>query len=141
MFSSSVIWAIHVLSELDKYRAQVSAERQGKKKVGMLFSTTNRMQKPVLRNVLKKMVTAGYIELLPGPSYELKMDIRKISVGKLIRLFHGNICIGEPYDHYQTIGRESFRTEDYRNLLQFENTLQESLEKQLQAVNISDFRL
>lgn len=141
MFSANVIWAIHILSELDKHQAEVSAGKQDKKSSGMRFTTSSQMQKPVLRCVLKKLVSVGYIELLPPPrlSYKLKIDIRHVTIIGLIHIFHGGICMGEIYDHYKTVGKEFFNTEAYRNLLNFESSLQKSLEQQLQAVCIGDF--
>lgn len=136
MFSSSVIWAIHVLSELGRYERDSSDEINR----GVVFTTDNQMQKPVLRKVMKKLVAAGYVERLSANNaYRLATDISSLTVCDLIRHFHGGICIGEIYDHYQTVGREPFRTKGYRDFLQFENKLQKSLEKQLQKISVGDF--
>ena len=142
MFSANVIWAVHILSELDKHRAEVSARKQNKKSPGMRFTATSPMQKSVLRCVLKRLVSVGYIELLPSPqlSYKLKTDIRQITIIGLIRIFHGGICMGEIYDHYQTVGKEMFRTGEYGKLLLFENKLRQSIEKQLLTMHIGELQ-
>lgn len=138
MLSSQVIWAIHVLSQLDNYE-QISSDRNVDKRYnkGLILTTDNKMQKPVLRNVLRKLATAGYIESQSVyNAYRLKIDISDISIFQLIQLFHGGICIGEIYDHAQTIGKELFQTGEYRTLQGLESELQQTMENRLQMIRI-----
>lgn len=142
MFSSSVIWAIHVLSELDDFERTCAASASGDRlNRGLILTTDNKMQKSILRSVLRKLVTVGYIEnRFAYNAYRLRRDISDISIFQLVQLFHGGVCIGEPFDHSQTVGKEMFRTGEYGKLLLFENKQRQSIEKQLLTMHIGELQ-
>ena len=135
MFSPYVITAIEVLLRLDSQ----GAERRGTDFTKLLRLSA--MRRPILRKVLRRLSVGRYIELVSAPNrYILRADIGEISLLQIIRLFHGDICLGEVYDHYQILGRENYDSEHYRVFMAYEHSLFATLSAELSVKAITDFK-
>lgn len=135
MFSSHVAWAVYVLIELDKVL------NTGNNPKGMIISTDNKMHKSVLHNVLRRLMSIGYIARTSSYNkYRLTVNISQVSIYALVKLFHGDVCIGEIYDHCHTIGKENFTTAEFNNFLSYERDFKESICIRMQETYLCDLK-
>lgn len=135
MFSPYVITAIEVLLRLDSE----GAEQRGTDFTELLRLSA--MRRPIVRKVLSRLSAGRYIELVSAPNrYILRADIGEISLLQVIRLFHGDICLGEAYDHYLTLGRENYDSEHYKVFIAYEHNVYETLAAELSVKALTDFK-
>lgn len=140
MLSANVICAIHVLLEMNKAQEKNTGKPLSPPLLSEQFGMNGDLNRPVLRRVLHTLVKAKYVTYDYRRKYTLLCEVSKVTLLDLIRLFHGGVCIGEPYDHYRTIGREFFPTEEYRKLLKVEECFAAEFTERLQSVTLGELR-
>lgn len=136
MFSSKVILAAEVLLYLEPQRPDIRKQPGREPKVLLEAGSPHR---PALLAVLRRLVESRYIVLAPqGKGYLSLVDPAEISVLHLVQLFHGDVCIGEAYDHALTIGRERINSNSCRQLRCFEEQLRTHIRRQLGAMSLAE---
>lgn len=142
MFSSEVVLAVEVLLSLNKYQESAPDEKCAKTKDVAFLASGNTMRKAILRKVLRKLWTERYISVKLGnpKKYALVKDPNEITVLNLIQLFHGDICIGEGYDHYLARGHENIPTQSYVLFWLYEKKLYQQLRDEFETMPITRFK-
>ena len=139
MFSYQIVSAIEVLLRMKQAQEEASPKelRQG---FGMQeIDTDQLLDRSLMRLVFRKLLSKGYIAHANAPQhYKLATDPHQITILDLVALFHGDICIGEIYDHYLTRGRENYDTQFYQNLRAFESVLHRELRQKFN-IPITEF--
>lgn len=137
MFSSKIILAAEVLLYLEPQRSDVHKQRGRDPRMLLPQRSTHRA---ALLAVLRRLTETRYI--VPdrqGKGYLRLAEPSEVSLLHLIRLFHGDVCIGEAYDHYLTLGSEKLNTDSYRSFRDCEKGLSDSIRRRLRKIHVSDF--
>lgn len=138
MLSVTIICAAHVLLELDKVKD--CGQQQGGGLFSPEFGIFDDLRRHTLRRVLRTLLRVGYIQTTPNKRYTILKDVEQITLMDLIRIFHGDVCVGEVFDHYKSIGMENLKTPEYRNLLKLEIEISKELVQRFEAIRLRDFR-
>ena len=143
MLSSNVIFAIEVLLRLDRVdpnTATAAYVHVSGTDLSELLSA-NKMLKSSYLAVLRRLMQNGYIASTSRRNCFVALcDPNQITVLQLVKLFHGDICIGEQYAHRLTFGCGRPSTAAGCNLLAFENRLYNVLYKIFLHMPITTFR-
>lgn len=134
--------AVEVLLSLNMAQDDTPEQKKAQSKDVTFLATGNTMQKSILRNVLRRLLMTRYISVNIGnpKKYALQKNPEEITLMHLIQLFHGDICIGESYDHYQVRGYESIPTQSYVLFRRYERQLYEELRDNIAKMPITTFR-
>lgn len=138
MLSVHIICAVHVLQELDKARCNTKKPDRGLFPDD--FHLDDDFRRPILRRVLRTLLRLGYVEVSTKKKYTVHIDVGEITLMDLVRIFHGEVCIGESFDHYLSVGPEYLKTREYQHLLKFESLLQGELTRRLEGIRLRDLR-
>lgn len=136
MFSSKVILAVEVLLYLEQHRPDMS--RQQGRDPKMLLGAGSCFR-PTLLVVLRRLTEARYII----PAWQKKGYLRlvepaEINLLQLVQLFHGDVCLGELYDHTLTIGRERIDSDSFRRLMSLDEKIRARLRRQLKSISLAE---
>lgn len=137
MFSSKVILATEVLLYLEPLHPDVH-KQQGRDPRMLLPQGS--LHRAALFAVLRRLTESRYI--VPdrkGKGYLRLVEPSRVSMLDIVRLFHGDVCIGEAYDHYSTLGTEKLNTDSYRSFRDCEKGLYDSIRRRLRKILVSDF--
>lgn len=136
MLSLKVIFAAEVLLRMD---AQSDTQEKGCQDfdVRMLYDEIDVSQRSILRCVIRQLMQSRYIEMIGQNKFLLLKKPAQITLLNLVSLFHGGVCIGELFDHYQMRGRENFTTETYRQLMIAERRLNDDLHTKLADITLA----
>lgn len=137
MFSQKIIFAVEILLQLELVE-EVSRHSRGTDVSAYL--SPGAMRRTMSSSVLRQLVQARYIASTGGRRFVLLRDPSQITLLQLVQLFHGALCIGEPYDHYGTLGYENYPSQHYRALRRYEKRLSDKWSKELGERTISDLR-
>lgn len=96
--------------------------------------------RPFLRKVCRKLQEHAYIYQAKLPwHFVLLKNPEEITVLQVIRVFHGDVCLGEPYNHRLTLGGERYGSSSGRQFREFESEMKERCLRYL-SVPITQFR-
>lgn len=137
MLSTYVIQSVHVLLELDKVSKMSNSPRRLAQND---FGVMSQLQRPVLRRVLRTLIRDKFIAISNSRTYSAVRHPDDITLLELVQLFHGDVCVGESYDHYLAMGRENFPTNEYLRLLEYEQTMKKTLIDKWLKMPISMFK-
>lgn len=108
MLSTKVIIAVEILLSLEPPERDI---REYKSPTGTDISGLVCEYRRACKMVLPRLMETGYIVRTNATyRFALMKDPEQITLLHLVRLFHGDLCIGELVDHPLTVGREKLRT-------------------------------
>lgn len=138
MFSSKVILAAEVLLYLEPQQPDVHKQRGRDPRMLLPPGSPHRA---ALLAVLRRLTESRYIVFdRQGKGYLRLAEPAEVSILHLVQLFHGDVCIGEAYDHYSTLGTEKLKTDSYRSFRNCEKRLYDSMHRRLRKILVSDFK-
>lgn len=138
MFSSKVILATEVLLYLEPQHPDVCKQRGRDPRMLLPPGSPHRA---ALLAVLRRLTESRYI--VPdwqSKGYLLLAEPAEVSMLHLVQLFHGDVCIGEAYDHSLTLGAEKLNTDSYKSFRDCEKGLYDSIRRRLRKILVSDFK-
>lgn len=133
--------AVEVLLNLEEFSGAEIVLRGMRGRDVSFIPITTVAGKSILRKVLRTLVKHKYITLkvkIP-PTYLLLKKPADITLQELVTLFHGNICIGEAYDHNLARGIEKLSSPSHRLFCKFEADLRMIISEKLLATSLVDF--
>lgn len=141
MFSQHVILAAEALLRLECWRPQeCGLEHMRGVDIRTLREVVGSQYGFFIRRVLRRLIEERYVCCTRMPWYYVAMkDPRAVTMLELVRLFHGDICIGEAYCSRLALGRMPSGYLSGRNFRLRETEIRESLGRML-SLPISDFR-